>query len=99
MVVADEIFMVFHPLENYARIPGFRDTAFGISYFGVPEAVPESRMLFLGARASGLCCGLGQEEFLLPQEGSGFRLAAQTPPNRLNFAQHLRLIRERGTHI
>jgi len=31
--------MGFYPLENYARIPGFRDTAFGISYFGVPETV------------------------------------------------------------
>ena len=32
------------PPENYARIPGFRDTAFGISYFGVPETVLEWRM-------------------------------------------------------
>src|SRR5579864_7206933 len=44
MVVRRWVFHGFHPFENYARIPGFRDTAFGISYFGVPETVPESRM-------------------------------------------------------
>ena len=44
MAGGDGIFMVFQPAKNYARIPGFRDTPFGISCFGVPESVAEWRM-------------------------------------------------------
>jgi len=62
-------------------------------------AAKEEEFSFQARRTSALdmndsrwCCGLNQEQFLrsapTASRGAGFRPAAQTPPNRLNFAQH-----------